>query len=134
MAAEQPHPDALEDFDKAYIPERKIRAYALRNPSKRRPFEALGFSEGAGNWEVLRDVILSELPRYPAVFDNQGQHGITYEVVLSVTGPNGKEAPVKTYWIRRWEENFPQLTTLYINTREWGRWEQEKEDTTDEEA
>lgn len=41
---------------------------------------------------------------------------------------------MKTYWIRRWEEDFPQLTTLYINTREWRRWEQEKEDTTDEEA
>lgn len=126
MASELPHPEALEDFDRAYIPEGKIRAYALRHPSKKRPFEALGFSEEAGNWEMLRDAILDELPRHPAIFDKQNQYGITHEVTVPVVGPNGKEAPVKTYWIREREEDSPRLTTLYINTREWRRWEQSK--------
>lgn len=132
MASELPHPEALEDFDKAYIPEGKIRAYALRDPGKRRPFEALGFSEEAGNWEMLRDAILDGLPHCPAVFDKQNQYGITYEVVVPIVGPNGKEAPVKTYWIRGREEGLPRLTTLYINTKEWKRWEQGKEDTTEQ--
>ncbi len=132
MAQEPPHPEALENYEKAYIPESKIRAYALRHPGKRRPFEALGFSEEAGNWEALRDAILERLPRYPAILDKQDRYGITYEVVMIVIGPSGKEAPVKTYWIREREQDSPRLITLYINTREWRRWERESKAATDE--
>ncbi len=131
MTQELPHPEALENFEGAYIPESKIHAYALRDPGKRRPFEALGFSEKAGNWELLRDAILERLPKYPAVLDKQDDYGITYEVVIPVIGPNGKEAPIKTYWIRDWGQKFPRLTTLYINTREWRRWELEREEADD---
>lgn len=134
MASKQPHPEALEDFDRAYVPERKIRAYALRNPGKRRPFEALGFSEGDDNWEALRDAILEELPYHPAVLGKRDQYGVTYEVVMPVTGPTGKKTPVRTYWIREWGQNSPRLITLYINTREWLRHEQEEENATDKEA
>jgi len=132
MTQKPPHPEVLKDFERAYISENKIRAYALRDPGKRRPFEALGFSEEAGNWEMLRDAILERLPEHPAVFDKQDQYGTTHEVVVPVVGPNGKEAPAKTYWIREWEKDFPRLISLYINTREWRRWEQEKRDTSDE--
>lgn len=132
MALEQPHPQALDNFDEAYIPEGKIREYALRNVSKKRPFESLGFSEGAGNWEMLRDAILDGLPQHPAIFDKQNQYGITHEVTVPIVGPNGKEAPVKTYWIREREEDAPRLATLYINTREWRRWEQSKGNAEDE--
>lgn len=132
MTQEPPHPETLENFERAYIPESKIRDYALRDPGKRRPFEALGFSEKAGNWEMLRDAILDGLPKCSAIFDKQDEHGITYEVVVPVIGPNGKEAPIKTYWIREWGKSFPRLTTLYIDTKEWRRWELEREEATDE--
>jgi hypothetical protein len=49
---------------------------------------------------------LERLPEHPAVFDKRDQYGTTHEVVVPVIGPNGKEAPVKTYWIREWEKNF----------------------------
>lgn len=132
MTQEPPHPETLENFERAYIPESKIRSYALRDPSKRRPFEALGFSDEAGNWEALRDAILEGLPKCPAVFDKQNEYGITCEVVIPVIGPNDKEAPVKTYWICEWAVDSPRLITLYINTREWERWERERKDATDE--
>ena len=89
-------------------------------------FTALGYSEEAGNWEQLRNAILQGLPNYPAVFDKQDQFGLTYEVTIPVSGPTGKEAPVKTYWIREWEEESPRLITLFIITREWKRWEEEE--------
>jgi hypothetical protein len=129
MAQESPHPEALDNFEKAYIPEGKIR-YALRHASKGRVFRALGYSEEASNWEALRDAILERLPNYPAVFDKQDQFGITHEVTIPVSGPAGKEAPVKTYWIREWEKESPRLTTLFINTREWRRWEEERGNVT----
>jgi hypothetical protein len=107
MNPEPPHPDALRNVDRAYIPESKIREYALRDPGKKRPFETLGFSLEADNWEALRDAILEALPRCPAVFDKRNEWGTYFEVVVPVSGPSGKVAPVQTYWIYRWREDFP---------------------------
>lgn len=125
MTRESPHPEALRNFAKAQIPESKVR-YALRHASKGRVFRALGYSEEADNWQALRDAILEGLPYHPAIFDKQDQYGITYEVTVPVGGPAGKEAPVKTYWISEWEEESPRLITLYVNAREWRRWERER--------
>jgi hypothetical protein len=61
MAQESPHPDALGNFEKAYIPEGKMH-YALEHVSKGRVFKALGYSKEAGNWKALRDAILKGLP------------------------------------------------------------------------
>lgn len=130
MTQDSPHPQALENFEKAYIKEAKIRYYAFRDPHKSRVFRALGFSEEAGNWEALRTALLEGLPRYPAVFDKQDQYGITYEVIMPVSGPGGKQAPMRTYWIREWGEEAPRLTSLYINAKEWRRWEEGKGNTT----
>lgn len=127
MSEHCPHPEALENFERAYISENKIRNYAFRNPHKSRLFAALGFSEEAGNWETLRDAILESLPSYPATLNKVDRWGTTHEVRVHITGPNGKEAPLKTYWIYEEGKNFPRLTSLYISAREWRQWEQERE-------
>lgn len=119
MNREPPHPDALRNVDRAYIPEDKIRKYALRNPGKKRPFEALGFSLEMDNWQALRDAILDALSNCPAVFDKRNEWGTFFEVVVPVRGPSGKVAPVRTYWIYKGEQDFPSLVTLFINTDEW---------------
>jgi hypothetical protein len=129
-----PHPEALRNFDNALIPELKITGYALVDPGKSRPFSALGFSKEAGNWEALRDAILQGLPCHPASYDKLNEFGTYYEVVLPIRGPTGKVAPVKTYWIFRRGEDFPRLATLYIDVKEWSRWEQEREDATGSEG
>jgi hypothetical protein len=129
MDRQPSHPNALRNFDRARIPESKIRGYALRNPGKKRPFEALGFSIEAGNWQALCDAIMEGLPYFPAVFDKRNVWGTFFGVVVPVRGPNGKEAPVQTYWVYKPGENFPSLATLYIDTDEWDRWEQEGEDS-----
>lgn len=130
MSEQIPHPEALSNFQRACIPERKIRGYALVKPDKKRLFNALGFSEEASNWEALRDAIWEGLPHHPAVFNKQNEYGTYYEVVLPIRGPTGKVAPVKTYWIYRSGEDFPRLVTPYISAREWRRWEQERGNTT----
>ena len=125
-----PHPKALRNFDSACIPESKIRGYALVERDKSRLFKALGFSEEAGNWEDLRDAIRRGLPHQPATYDKENVYGTTYEVVLPIRGPTSKEAPVKTYWMFRRGQDFPRLVTLYINAKEWERWDQERGDAT----
>jgi hypothetical protein len=102
------------------MPESKVR-YALRDSDKRQPFEALGFSEEAGNWEELRDAIREELPTRPAIFSHRDEWGVTFDVDILVSGPEGREAPVRTKWIYRTGEDFPRLVTLYVKTTEWRR-------------
>ncbi len=117
----EPHKEALKNFHRAYMPESKLR-YVLRDSDKRRPLEAIGFSEDAGNWRELRDEIATTLGLYPAVFKDGTGWGDLYRVDLPLSGPRGV-APVRTGWIYRAGENFPRLTTLYVRTTEWKRWE-----------
>lgn len=113
------HEDALKNHRLAHVSESKLR-YALRDPDKGRLFEAIGFSEGAGNWRDLYGEIVVNLPRYPAVFKGGTKWGDLYYLDLHVSGPAGS-VPVRTGWIYRFGEDFPRLTTLYVRTTEWKR-------------
>lgn len=123
--SEQPHPDALRNFERACIPERKIRDYALQDPNKSRPFRAMGFSRE--HWEELREAITENLPLYPARFRGMNPYGSQHEVHVLVEGPNGELAPVLTGWIYRIGEDFPRLTTLYVEVEEWQRQQRERQ-------
>ena len=124
MSEREPHPDALRNFTSAYMPEGKIR-YPLRNRDKRRAFEVMGFSEGAGNWRDLHSAIEENLPLYPARFSHRDEWGVTFDVDIDISGPAGKQAPVRTKWIFRHGEDFPRLVTLYVRTTEWRRRERD---------
>lgn len=124
MSEQGRHCQALRNHEKANIPEEKIR-YALSDPDKRRPFEALGFSIEAGNWEKLRSEITKRLPVYPARFVQTTGWGDIHNVDMIVEGPGGRKAPVRTGWIYRVGEDNPRLTTLYVKTTEWRRMERE---------
>lgn len=116
------HPGALRNVARAVLPEEKIR-YALRDPDKRKPFEALGFTEKADNWQTLRNRIVERLPRDPATFVQATMWGEIYNVDMVIEGTADKRAPVRTGWIYRSGEDFPRLTTLYVKTTEWRRME-----------
>jgi hypothetical protein len=124
MSEREPHPDALRNLRRAHVPEGKVR-YPLRDPNKRRAFEALGFSEEAGNWRDLRYAIEENLSLYPARFSHRDEWGSTFDVDMIVSGPEGKRAPVRTKWIYGSGEDFPRLVTLYVKTTEWKRRERE---------
>jgi hypothetical protein len=89
--------------------------YALRDRDKR------------GNWRTLREAIAENLPFYPAPVSHEDQWGLTCNVDMDVSGPEGKTAPVRTKWIFRFQqEDFPRLVTLYVKTTEWSRREREE--------
>lgn len=127
MSERGPHRWALLNYERAIIPEAKVR-YALRDRDKRRAFEALGYSEERGNWRALREAIAENLPFYPAPVSHEDQWGLTCDVDMDVSGPEGKSAPVRTKWIFRFQqgEEFPRLVTLYVKTTEWSRREREE--------
>lgn len=124
MSEPKSHSEALHNHERAIIPEAKIR-YALTNPDKRRPFEALGFSIEADNWEELRDRIVKGLPVHQARFVQTTGWGDIHNVDMLIEGPNWRRAPVRTGWIYRVGEDHPRLVTLYVKTTEWRRMERE---------
>lgn len=124
MSDPEPHTEALRNHERAVIPEAKIR-YALTDPDKHRPFEALGFAGEAGNWEELCDAIADELPTHPARFVQATGWGDIHSVDMIIEGPNRRRAPIRTGWIYRVGEDHPRLVTLYVKTTEWRRMERE---------
>jgi hypothetical protein len=127
VSEREPQRRALPNHEHALVPEAKIR-YVLRDRDKRRAFEALGYSEKQGNWRELRDAILAALPFCLAPVSHQDRWGLTCNVEIDITGPEGKTAPVRTKWIFRLQdgEDFPRLVTLYVKTTEWRRREREE--------
>lgn len=127
MSEREPHERALRNHEHAVVPEAKVR-YALRDRNKRRAFEALGYSERRENWRKLRQAIAEKLPLCPASVSHEDQWGLTYNVDMLISGPEGKTAPVRTKWIFRFPEgeDFPRLVTLYVKTTEWRRREREE--------
>ncbi len=46
---------------------------------------------------------------------------------MILSGPEDKQAPVRTKWIYRTGEDFPRLVTIYVKTTQWKRREREQD-------
>ena len=114
----------LPNCERAVIEDSKLVRYALnphneRGRHKARVFEqALGFN--LSNWELLKQSILEALPIRPATLTNETVFGKKYEVVVLITGPNGRTVDVLTVWqFDRLPDSAqyadtPRLVTLYL--------------------
>ena len=115
------HSRALPNYERAEIPRSKIEGYAL-NPAndegkhKARVFKsALGFDQS--NWELLKQIILDELPYHEAKPGQTSQWGDSYVVDLPITGPNGNTVEVRTVWLFKPRTDFPSLITVIPHKR-----------------
>lgn len=112
----------LPRYEEAIIPESKFNMYALnpdKDPDKARAFkEALGYD--LSNYHDLIADIRQHLPECEALEKPDNGHGRRYEVVMSLTGPNGKTADVLTAWIDDMENGEMRLTTAHIDRRRKG--------------
>ncbi|MGH8065855.1 MAG: DUF6883 domain-containing protein [Candidatus Entotheonellia bacterium] len=114
----------LPNYEEAVIEDSKFVSYALnpqsdRGQHKARVFEsALGFN--LSNWERLKQAILDALPFWPATLTSETTFGKKYEIVVPITGANGRTVDVITVWqFDRLPDgvnyaNAPRLVTLYI--------------------
>lgn len=107
----------LPRYQEAVIPDAKFSKYAL-NPegdeNKARAFrEALGYD--LSNYTDLIDNIKEHLSEYEVVKKGDRGWGMTYEVVMNITGPNGKTAKVLTAWIDDKNKGEMRLTTVHID-------------------
>lgn len=107
----------LPRYQEVVIPRAKFTEYAL-NPSKDTN-KAEAFRKSLGytleNVDNLIEQINAKLPEYNAVEKGDRGWGMTYEVVMNITGPNGKTAKVLTAWIDDKNNGEMRLTTIHVN-------------------
>jgi hypothetical protein len=116
------HP--LPNSAQAVIEDSTFVNYALNPQSDRGQHKAPVFESALGfnltNWERLKRAILDVLPHRPATLTSETTFGSKYEVVVPITGANGRTVDVITIWqFDRLPEGVhyadaPRLVTLYI--------------------
>lgn len=112
----------LPGFQVARIPTEKFTEYALnpaKSPNKAKAFyEALGYSKD--NSDDLIKNIRDNLGIFNAVEKPDNGYGKRFEVLMTLTGLNGKSARVKTAWIIDNETGETRLTSAYVTSKKGG--------------
>ena len=101
------------------IPSARLTEYAL-NPAgdknKAKVFEsALGYT--LDNHQDLIDNVYRNIDEGKFVPKGNQGHGMRYEQILELTGPNGNKAKVLTAWIET-DTKGKRLTTIYVLPKE----------------
>ena len=107
----------LPKIDEAVISIEKFTKYCL-DPKADRD-KAIAFKEALGynldNANRLIANIRHNLPYYPAKPKGDLGYGMRYEVIMNLTGPNGKTAKVLTAWIDDAKNGQMRLTTAHVD-------------------
>ena len=102
----------------AEIPEQKFAQYALnpqKDPNKAKAFkETLGYD--LSNYQDLMTKIEESIDESKFVEKGDLGHGMRYEYIIEITGPNGKSANVLTAWID--DGGGKRLTSVYVTKKE----------------
>ena len=100
------------------IPSARLTEYAL-NPEhidgkhKAKVFEsALGYT--LDNYQDLIDNVYKNINNFPVVQIGNNEQGKLYRCDITITGPNGRTAVVRTGWIMKKETDFYRLTTIFV--------------------
>jgi hypothetical protein len=114
----------LPHCEHAIIEDSKLVRYALNPRSERGQHKARVFAQVLGfnlsNWELLKRTIIEALPARPATVTSETVFGKKYEVIVPITGPNGRTVDVLTVWqFDRLPDSgryadAPRLVTLYL--------------------
>jgi len=109
----------LPNAEKAVIPTEKITNYSLdfdKDPNKATAFKlALGYNKN--NADMLIDNIYRNIPFYNAYSRGNNGYGELYEVVINITGANGRNANVLTAWIVENGTDIPRLVNAYVTKK-----------------
>jgi hypothetical protein len=109
----------LPGADKAIIPERKFTEYALnplKSPDKAKAFqEALGYN--LDNVDKLIKNIQDSIKKFDAIDKGATEYGQRYEILMTLTGENGKTANIKSGWIIDKNNNETRLTSAYVTSK-----------------
>lgn len=112
----------LPNYENAVIPEEKLINYALdesKNFDKAIAFKkALGYDNS--NYQELIRAIKNNINKFPTKKMPDLGYGVRYQVILKLTGPNGKNANVLTAWIIDAVTQKTRLTSIYVVDKKRG--------------
>ncbi len=108
----------LPNYKNAVISKEKFTKYALNLNSAGKD-KAIAFEKALGyninNADELIADIYKNISQYPSKMRPKNQYGQPFEVLMRLTGPNGKTAKVKTGWIIDEGKKIPRLVTVYVD-------------------
>ena len=111
--------NTLPNADNVIIPIEKLTNYSLdfdKDPNKAIAFKlALGYTKNDA--DKLIENICQSINKYNAVSKGNNGYGELYEVVMNITGENGKTANVLTSWIIENGLKVPRLTNVYVTKK-----------------
>jgi hypothetical protein len=114
--------NVLPRADKAVIPKEKFTEYVL-NPDKD-PDKAKAFSSALGyklaNADKLIQNIRGNIINFNCAEKSDLGHGRRYEIIMVLTGENGKQANVLTAWIDDVRTGEMRLINAYVDKRKGG--------------
>lgn len=109
----------LPNADSAVISSRKFTDYVLnpeRDKHKAKAFkEALGYD--LSNADLLIENIRQNIHKYSAMKKSDDGYGMRYEVTMTLTGTNHRNANVKTAWIVDKKINETRLVSAYVTKK-----------------
>lgn len=113
-------PIPLPGWEHAWIPEEKLKDYALNLESEKGHDKAYLFETELAidreNWRYLSDRLLEGLPEAGAIFKEESCWGPKWTVPILVEGLNRRVRCVTTGWIIDLQDSRPRLTSAYIQT------------------
>ncbi|NQZ12819.1 MAG: RHS repeat-associated core domain-containing protein, partial [Algicola sp.] len=111
---------AIAGAEKAFVDSRKITEYVLNLSHPKGGHKARVFNSILGitieNSSSLTSQLLKGVMKNSATLKGTTKYGTQYQVMIPVRGPKGI-ANVTTGWIVKVGENFPRLTSAYIDTK-----------------
>ena len=109
----------LPNAENAVIPAEKFVEYAL-HPIKGKG-KAYAFEKALGyclyNVAKLIDNIRKNIKNFEAISRGDNGFGMKYEIMMKLTGENGKVANVITSWIVEYNSGETRLTSAYVTNR-----------------
>jgi len=111
--------DVLPRANEAVIPLEKFTKYALDPNGDYDKAQAFSLALGYNiiNAEKLINNIRSNLTKFKCSEKNDLGHGKRYEVIMTLTGENGKTANVLTAWIDDSKTGEMRLINAYVDKK-----------------
>ena len=105
----------------AKVPDEKLKGYALNAEHPVGKEKAVAFREALGytqeNYTELKKKILESFNEDELAYKREDKYGKRYELIMQITGLNGKTATVVTAWIKENDASEPRLTSVYVDKR-----------------
>jgi uncharacterized protein DUF6883 len=106
----------LPNWDRATVPDSKIRDYLLSPTHRDGRFKAAFFTRFGftrDDWVILADALLQHAREHEIAREESSPFGTRYVIEGPLHSPEGRSPPVRTVWFIETGEDVPRFITAY---------------------